>query len=226
MKKFSDKKIVDSWNRNAKPWISAIQEKQIASRQLVTDQAIIDEIVSVSPQTFLDIGRGEGWLVRALSGLGISCSGLDVIPELIDEANKYLVGDFFVLAYEQISYETISKKFDVAVCNFSLLGQESVEHVFNSVSSVLNSGGYFIVQTLNPRECSKQQKYEDGWREGSWAGFSSDSYDPAPWYFRTTESWIDLFHIYGYELVCQKEPVHPITGKPVSLILVGRVTAV
>ena len=222
LKTFNDKAIVDSWNKNARPWITAIQEKQIASRQLVTNQAIIDAIVSVLPQTVLDIGCGEGWLVRALSDLGISCSGLDIIPELIEDANKYATGDFLVLAYEKISFETIAKKFDIAVCNFSLLGKESVEYVFKSVPSVLNPGGYFIVQTLNPRECSNQKEYEDGWREGSWAGFSDDFYDPAPWYFRTTESWIDLFHLHGYELVHQKEPINPITGKPVSLILIGR----
>nr|WP_182915717.1 hypothetical protein [Massilia cavernae] len=63
--------------------------------------------------------------------------------------------------------------------------------------------------------------YRDGWREGSWAGFSSDFTDPPPWYFRTLESWIRLYSNHGFRLVEVREPVHPASGKPVSVILIG-----
>ena len=61
----NDRKIIDSWHRNAAPWSLAIREDQIESRTLVTNQAIVDAIVSRSARTLLDIGCGEGWLARA-----------------------------------------------------------------------------------------------------------------------------------------------------------------
>ena len=56
----SDAKIVDSWSRNAAPWTIAVRERQIESRRLVTDQAILDATLAGSPHSVLDIGCGEG----------------------------------------------------------------------------------------------------------------------------------------------------------------------
>src|SRR5438874_1602582 len=67
----SDAKIIDSWHKNAAPWTAAVRDNQIESRRLVTNQAVVDAIVGRSPRTALDIGCGEGWLVRALAAHGI-----------------------------------------------------------------------------------------------------------------------------------------------------------
>ncbi len=222
MNKFSDKKIVDSWKKNSAPWIHAIQQSEVESRTLVTNQAIIDVILSYAPKTVLDIGCGEGWLVRALSDYGIVCSGIDVVAELIAEAKKQSNHLFSVVAYEEISAKPVSTKYDLVVCNFSLLGKESVETVFCAVRSLLNAGGMLIVQTIDPEQASDSFEYRDGWREGSWLGFSDQFCDPAPWYFRTTDSWINLFEKYGYELDPLEKPINPRTGKPASLILKGK----
>ena len=69
---------------------------------------------------------------------------------------------------------------DVVVCNFSLLGRESVEGVLGAVSRLLNPPGAFIVQTLHPWMACGDDVYQDGWREGTWAGNSSDHADSAP----------------------------------------------
>jgi hypothetical protein len=61
-------------------------------------------------------------------------------------------------------------------------------------------------------------KYEDGWREGSWAGFSSEFTRPAPWYFRTIETWVALFAKKGFRVYNIYEPLHPKTNKPASII--------
>jgi hypothetical protein len=67
--------------------------------------------------------------------------------------------------------------------------------------------------------------YLDGWREGSWAGFNAGFTDPPPWYFRTLASWVRLFNDNGLQLRELREPLHPNTGKPASLILMGSVAA-
>jgi 2-polyprenyl-3-methyl-5-hydroxy-6-metoxy-1,4-benzoquinol methylase len=219
MKILDDARIIDSWSKNTDPWTAAVRGGEIASRRLVTNQAIIDAVRSRSPCTALDIGCGEGWLVRALDG--IAMIGVDVVPGLIDNARKAGGGDFRVLSYEQIASGQLKAKVDVAVCNFSLIGKESVEGVFRAARSFLNPQGALIVQTLHPLVACGEAPYRDGWREGSWSGFSSDFTDPPPWYFRTFESWIRLFGENGLRLLEVREPVHPETGKPVSVIFVA-----
>ncbi len=218
-----DKDIIDSWRKNSAPWIAAVHENQIESRRLVTNQAIIDTVMSVSAKKILDMGCGEGWLARELAALGLSVTGLDVIPGLVQEARKFGGAEFQVLAYEEISDSTITERFGAVVCNFSLLGKESVEHTFKVVPTILEADGYLIVQTLHPS--IEQDNYKDGWREGSWVGFNSEFCDPPPWYFRTTESWFELFHMSGYKLIQFKEPINPKTGKVASLIMVGKVSS-
>ena len=218
---FSDAKIVESWGKNAPSWTVAVREGQIESRRQITDQAIIDTILSRSPRSVLDIGCGEGWLVRELATRNIHVVGVDVIPGLIKEAQRAGGGDFCAMSYEEIADGKLRVSVDVIVCNFALLGKESVEGIFRAAPSLLNSRGSFIVQTLHPVIACGDLPYRDAWREGSWTGFSTDFTDPAPWYFRTLEGWIKLFADTGFRLREVREPLHPKTQKPASVIFIG-----
>lgn len=218
---FGDVDVLDAWHKNACPWIAAVREGQIESRKQVTDRAVIDALLGRSPHSVLDIGCGEGWLVRELAGQNIRVSGIDAVPELIESARREGGGDFFVMRYEEVAAGKLDISADAVVCNFSLLGKESVEGVFKAVPALLNPNGVFIVQTLHPLIACGELSYQDGWREGSWAGFSKEFTEPAPWYFRTLESWVKLFTDHGLQLHELREPLHPATGKPASVILVG-----
>ncbi|MEJ2644303.1 MAG: methyltransferase domain-containing protein [Gammaproteobacteria bacterium] len=218
---FSDSNIVEAWKRNASPWTTAVRERQIESRRLVTDQAMVDAILSCSPRAVLDVGCGEGWLVRALARLNIAAVGIDVVPELIEAATHAGDGDFRVMSYGEIAAGALDLSVDLLACNFSLLGKESVEGLFLAARSLLGSGEPLIVQTLHPMVACGDLPYRDGWRDGSWTGISGNFSDPAPWYFRTLESWNGLFKASGFRLREIREPLHPETQKPVSVIFIG-----
>ena len=220
----SDEKIVDSWHTNAAAWTTAVREEHIESRRLATNQAIIDAVVGRSPRTVLDVGCGEGWLVRALAAHGIQSVGVDVVPELIECAARVGGGDFRVASYDDIARGGLDLGVDAAIANFSLIGRESVDNLLERIPRLLNPGGALIVQTLHPLMATGDLPYADGWREGSWSGFSADFTDPAPWYFRTMESWIRLLRESGFHLLDLREPLHPISGKPVSVLFVAEVT--
>ena len=217
----NDQQIITSWIKNANPWTTAVREKQIESRRLVTDQAIIDAVASIKPNTVLDIGCGEGWLVRALSQQNISVLGIDVVPGLVKKAQQAGGGRFQSLSYADIAKGALTEKFDVVIGNFSLLGKTSVNELFKVMPALLNDGGYFIVQTLHPVITCRDQPYEDGWRNGSWEGFNPTFSDPAPWYFRTLDSWLRLFHENGLQIEEIREPSNPETGNVVSIIFMA-----
>jgi len=216
-----DKKIIDSWKKNTAPWISAISNHEIESRTLITNHAIVKAILEKRPQSVLDIGCGEGWLVRELVQSGIDTLGVDIIPDFINYAQQQKKGRFKCVSYEDFSYKLLQEKFEVLVCNFSLLGKESVENIFHQSVKLLNHGGSFIIQTIHPQMASEKDNYIDGWRQSSWTGFNSQFCDPPPWYFRTIESWKKLFSNNNFKLTEVREPINPLTQSPASILFIG-----
>lgn len=228
--------ILRSWHINASPWSRAIRSASIASRELVTNGAILEAVGSVCPPDsarrgpwrVLDVGCGEGWLTRALTSLGMRVLGIDAVPALVEDAQKSGGGDFQVLDYVAIGRrEWHAGPFDAAVCNFSLLGAESVESLIAGLAGYLANPGYLIIQTLHPVAACGDAPYRDGWRAGTWRGFSSDFVDPAPWYFRTVETWQSLLERCGFDLVETREPKATEAMVPSSIIWIckPRVTA-
>lgn len=220
MSALTDAAILASWSRNAHPWTSAVRGGDIESRTLATNAAIVDAVRARAPRTGVDLGCGEGWLVRALPE--IDMVGVDAIDGLVEQARAAGGGDFRVLSYEQIAAGELALAVDVAVANFSLIGKEAVDGLFAAAPTYLRKGGTLVVQTVHPLVACGDEPYVDGWRAGSWAGFSDDFQDAPPWYFRTISSWIALFATHGLRVLEMREPLHPRTGKPVSMILVGQ----
>jgi 2-polyprenyl-3-methyl-5-hydroxy-6-metoxy-1,4-benzoquinol methylase len=216
----SDKKVVDSWLKNATPWTAAVRERQIESRRLVTDQAIVDAVTAFAPRSVLDIGCGEGWLTRALGTKGMRVTGVDVVPALIDAA-RGAGGNFHLLSIDDLVAGKLAGRHDTAVCNFALFGKDSVAALLGAMPALLEPGGHCIVQTLHPRSACGDAPYADGWREGSWSDFSADFTDPPPWYFRTLESWTQLFADSGLRLLETRELLHPRTQQPASVIFIA-----
>jgi 2-polyprenyl-3-methyl-5-hydroxy-6-metoxy-1,4-benzoquinol methylase len=219
-----DQAVVASWQRNAQPWTTAVRAQQIASRRLVTDAAIVDAVLQRAPKTVLDAGCGEGWLARALAERDVRVLGTDVVAELVEQARALGGAEFRVASYDELA-GVLAARFDVVVCNFALIGDAPVRALFAAMPSLLQPGGAFIVQTLHPLIAGGELPYVDGWRPGSWDGCVGAFRDPAPWYFRTLSGWQALFAEHGLALAALREPLHPATGKPASLIFIAEVAA-
>lgn len=219
----NEQRILDSWHKNIEPWVKAVQLKEVESRTLITDESIVNAVLSLSPKSVIDIGCGEGWLVRKLSSKGISATGIEAIEGLVRAAMQSGQGEYKVMKYEDLNSKAINRKYDVMVCNFSLLGKESVEHLFKVATELLTEEGHFVIQTLHPHFSYNSSSYENSWREGNWDGFNDEFIDPAPWYFRTLEAWSQLYSDNGFCITKVIEPINPVTTVPASIIFDGRV---
>lgn len=220
-----DEAVLASWHRNAAPWTHSVRAGGIESRRLVTDAAIVDAVLRQTPRTVLDLGCGEGWLARTLGARGVAVTAVDAVPALVDAARTAGGGErYLALSYAQIAQGALDERYDLAVCNFSLIGEADVETLLGALPGLLQPDGRAIVQTLHPIAGCGDQAYVEGWRAGSWAGCDGDFADPAPWYFRTLSGWLALLTRCSLRTIALEEPLHPRTGQPASLILIAEPT--
>jgi 2-polyprenyl-3-methyl-5-hydroxy-6-metoxy-1,4-benzoquinol methylase len=215
-----EEQILTSWIGNAAAWSRAVRRGEIFSRKRVTNKAILEAIARSAPRTLLDLGCGEGWLAHHCALNGIEVLGIDAVAELTAIAADGAPpgARFQTLTYQEIAAGCLLEHFDGVVANFSLLGDRSLEELFPVLPRLLAPGGSVLVQTLHPVLACADQPYQDGWRQGSWAGFSPAFRDPAPWYFRTMASWLCLFHRHGLAVQELLEPMDPASGQPASVI--------
>jgi 2-polyprenyl-3-methyl-5-hydroxy-6-metoxy-1,4-benzoquinol methylase len=220
----SESHILASWAANAAAWTQAVRNREIESRVRATDAAVVEAVLDRRPKTVLDLGCGEGWLAKALAEHGLDVLGVDAIPALIEQATAAgSKARFEVAGYEQIVASGLGgRRFDVVVCNFALFGEDSVPKLLARIPDLLAPEGSFVVQTLHPVVAGGDHPYRDGWRKGSWAGFSDAFTDPAPWYFRTLGTWVGMLRDADLELLDLREPVDPKTGKPASVIFIAQ----
>lgn len=212
--------LLQSWHANADAWIEVIRSGAIESRQQVTDQAILLAIMGRQPECVLDLGCGEGWLLRALADRGINVAGVDGDATLIEAARAAGSANVHVASYQTLieAEVDIGRDYDLICANFSLLHQDIIP-LLAAMHALLAPGGAMIIQTLHPWAVAAGD-YQDGWREESFAGFKGQ-WQPMPWYFRTLSSWCNALDMAGFHILGLQEPQHPQSPVPQSLLLIA-----
>ncbi|MDH4560739.1 class I SAM-dependent methyltransferase [Pseudomonas sp. BN411] len=210
-----------SWRANALAWTRAVRESRIRSRQLATDRAVVEAVLARRPARVLDLGCGEGWLSRTLTGHGFSVLGIDASAPLV-EAAQAAGGEFRCLDYAQLQDDPRQLgSFDVVVCNFSLF-EERLEPLLIALHELLVEEGALLIQTVHPWQARGEEGYRNGWRRETFDAFEGEFPEPMPWYFRTLECWCELLRDSGYRIDALREPAHPDTGEPLSLLVEAR----
>jgi SAM-dependent methyltransferase len=211
-----DKDMARSWDRNAGNWTRVVREGLIASRRAGTDAAILHTIAERAPRWLLDIGCGEGWLIRAAEAVaGCAGVGIDGSAELIaaaqaaDSVNRYAVLDYaaFVAGDDDVGGD-----FDIAVFNYALFA-EDIAPLLRAAASRLTTDGALIIQTLHPGASG-----DEGWRTEDFAAFGAGDWAPMPWYARSLAGWRATTAEAGLE-VEMREP-RAQDGRVLSLLMV------
>ncbi|MGE8066210.1 class I SAM-dependent methyltransferase [Pseudomonas sp. NPDC089569] len=212
--------LLQSWHHNAGAWIEAVRGGTIESRRQVTDQAIVLAILGRQPERVLDLGCGEGWLLRALADRGIAATGVDGDATLVEAARASGAAQVHLASYEALVEATvdIGRDYDLICANFALLHQDIIP-LLAAMNALLAPGGALVIQTLHPWVAAAGD-YQDGWREETFAGFKGQ-WQPMPWYMRTLSSWINALDMADFRLAGLQEPQHPQSAGPQSLLLVA-----
>lgn len=215
-----DTAVLESWRANANDWIRALDDKAIASRERVTNAAIVEAVLACKPVTVMDIGCGEGWLARALAEHGIAVHGFDAIDALIDRARALGGGFFYPIAFADFAAGRVRLTADVLVCNFSLLGEQSVSELLASLPERINPGGQLLIQTLHPQQLPDARP--GTWQVEDWRAMSSDFVKPAPWFFRSEAQWHALLVDAGFAEVSMEAVRDGESGAVASLLISAR----
>ncbi|MCM8913482.1 class I SAM-dependent methyltransferase, partial [Pseudomonas inefficax] len=164
--------LLDSWQHNAQAWIDAVRSGSIESRRQVTDQAILLAILGRQPERVLDLGCGEGWLLRALGDRGVEAVGVDGERALVDAARAAGSAEVHLASYAKLAagQACVGKDYDLICANFALLQQDIIP-LLTAMNALLVPGGALVIQTLHPWGMADGD-YQDGWREESFAGFA------------------------------------------------------
>ncbi|MFE1813778.1 class I SAM-dependent methyltransferase [Metapseudomonas otitidis] len=223
----TSQRIRDSWRANAQAWVDAVRSGRIESRRLVTDQAVLDAVLTPRPRRVLDLGCGEGWLCRELLYRGIDFVGVDASCELIEAARQAQgsqgIGQFVADDYRVVEMDyKVYGQYDLIVCNFSLL-EEDLRPILATLVRLLEPRGRVVIQTVHPMTACGPEGYRDGWRLETFASMGEGFREPMPWYFRTVHGWFNLVTDAGFRLERLSEPCHPETGMPLSLLMELRV---
>ena len=212
--------LLQSWHHNARSWIEAIRTGTLESRLKVTNQAIILAVLGRQPERVLDLGCGEGWLLRALTERGIEAVGVDGDATLVEAARAAGSSRVYLASYEELAQAKvdIGSDYNVICANFALLHQDIVP-LLAAMNALLAPGGTLVIQTLHPWVMAADD-YQDGWREETFTGFKGQ-WQPMPWYLRTLSSWLNALDMAGFRLAGLQEPQHPQSAMPQSLLLVA-----
>ena len=210
--------IEESWTTNADAWVRVVRDGLIPSRRAGTDQAIVAACMASGKSPVLDVGCGEGWLVRALALRGVAAVGIDVSAPLIVRAREG-DGTFDVVGYAALERDpdVHAGPWPLIVCNFALLG-EPVHPLLAALRVRLADGGQLLVQTVHSWSARGDGPYRSEWRTEAFDAFGIPFPTVMPWYYRTLGSWVSGFTASGLRIVHLQEPLHPETGAPLSLL--------
>ncbi len=137
---------VNGWVQSADAWIASVGEQGDWTRRTFLDAVMLDRGVAIGGR-FLDVGCGEGRFVRMLQDRGMSGSGIDPVPSLIETAQKRdPEGDYAIGFGEKLAFDEAS--FDLTIAYLSLIDIEDYRTAIAEMARVTKPGGSLLIANL------------------------------------------------------------------------------
>lgn len=130
-----------SWTSLTEWWLSEIGNDPVYSEVLTP---LLVQVLSPEPDgTYLDIGCGEGRVMRAVAGHDATVHGLDINPDLARQAEKAVVADLLAIPMRNDTYDGV----------YSVLTLEHVpdhRRFFAEAARVTKQGGVLALVVNHP----------------------------------------------------------------------------
>lgn len=210
------------WDAAAPAWTRAVREARDPGRT-VAEETLVRLVRQVPTGPILDAGCGEGWFERALITHRDAVTAFDGSRELLALAQAAApdAADYLDLTFDEAVADPrrMGGAYGTVVFSFSLL-EERITPILEAAGAILFPYGRIFIQAAHPSEAhGAGDGYRDGWRTLAHAAPGVPLEPGVPWYFRTFSRWILELRRAGLLLVETFEPLHPETGRPVSLII-------
>lgn len=140
-----------SWGNVADWYNDLLEEGKDTYQEKVIGPNLIRLLKDFVGKDVVDIACGAGYFSRMFQKTGLKVSGVDIAPELIEQAKKISVDTsitYSVSPADKLPYREHS--FDVATIVLALQNIENVKGVFEEASRVLKSQASFFVILNHP----------------------------------------------------------------------------
>lgn len=138
----------NGWVTSAANWIDRTGDQGDFSRRFVLDAPMMARVEMAKPKHALDVGCGEGRFCRKLENIGISASGLDPVPAMIEAAQMQdSVGQYKIGFAEDLPYQ--DESFDLVVTYLSLIDIDDPQKAISEMDRVLKPGGRILAANLS-----------------------------------------------------------------------------
>ena len=214
----------NGWNESAAAWIADMGEHGDFGRRYVLDPIMLPRALAAAPKTALDIGCGEGRFCRMLREHGVSCTGVDPTPALLERA-RALDPDGAYIEASGGALPVPNASFELVVAYLSLIDMPEIGVPIAEMARVLKPGGSLLLANLNGFSTAAEDR---GWvrdENGNPLHYPVDRYleERAFWtewrgirivnHHRPLSAYMREFMGHGLQLRFFDEP-EPIKGAP------------
>ena len=164
----------------------------------------------------LDLGCGQGWLIKKLHERGASVVGIDGSNKLIERARSLYPDLEFVVFDLSKELPDLGRKFDIVVSHMVVMDIPEIETLFSAVSTSLNPLGKFILSLSHP--CFFKQKSHQNEKTGEYFKKLRGYLNPDVWridsfggyhhYHRSLSAYFAALRNAGLMISCFYEPPH------------------
>ena len=136
-------KTFDKWAQNGRAELMEIEHGKNVSK-------FLDSISFEKPFSFLDMGCGNGWVVRKMSEME-NCKkaiGIDKSKKMIIQAKKKISNKKQSFVHTDIESWKYNGKFDYIFSMESLYYADSIDVALRKIFKLLKPGGNFFVELI------------------------------------------------------------------------------